>query len=187
MPSPGEDLGSDSSILKELIFNQYQAIVLGGAVAVSIISLSPLPLLAWLGGELALLPLLDSAPLRRLVHRGRRARMREEAEANRTRILDSLDVGYSKRYDAMEHLCRLIEANYQGLHGISQVYLAEQRSKLDMILDGCLNRMIALQRYEQMLSRKTSASIEREIEALQRELEQPGLPVRASRSTRTSS
>jgi len=179
MPSPGQDLGSDSSILKELLFNQYQGIVLGGVVAVSLVSLSPLPLLVWLGGELALLPLLDSAPLRRLVHRRRHARTREEAEANRTLILDSLDAAYDKRYAAMEHLCRLIEANYQGLHGISQVYLAEQRGKLDMILEGCLHRMLALQRYDHMLSRKTSASIEQEIEALQKELPQPDLPERA--------
>jgi DNA repair exonuclease SbcCD ATPase subunit len=179
MPSPGQEQGSDSSILKELLFNQYQAIVLGGVVAVCLVSLSPLPLLVWLGGELALLPVLDSAPLRRLVRRRRHARLREEAEANRELILDSLDTPYSKRYAAMAHLCQLIEANYQGLHGISQVYLAEQRGKLDMILDSCVNRMLALQRYEQMLSRKTAASIEREIEALQQELEQAELPERA--------
>ena len=44
----------------------------------------------------------------------------------------------------------MIEANYQGLHGISQAYLSEQRGKLDIILDGCLNRMLALQRYEKL-------------------------------------
>lgn len=179
MALPGQDQGSDSSILKELVFNQYQAIILGGVVAVSLISFSPLPLLVWLGGELALLPLLDSAPLRRLVQRRRQARTREEADADRTRTLDALDPVHSKRYAAMEHLCRLIEANYQGLHGISQAYLAEQRGKLDMILDGCLHRMLALQRYERMLSRKTSASIQGEIAALQQELKQPELPERA--------
>ncbi len=42
----------------------------------------------------------------------------------------------------------MIEANYQGLTGISQAYLSEQRGKLDMILDGCLHRLIALQRYQ---------------------------------------
>jgi hypothetical protein len=175
----GQDQDSDGSILKELIFNQYQAIVLGGVVAVSLISVSPLPLLVWLGGELALLPMLDSRPLRRLVHRRRAARAREQAEAGRERTLDALDPTHSKRYDAMENLGQLIEANYRGLHGISQVYLSEQRGKLDMILDGCLHRMLALQRYERMLSRKTPASIEREIEELQQELEQPELPERA--------
>jgi len=175
----GQDQDSAGSILKELIFNQYQAIVLGGVIAVSLISVSPLPLLVWLGGELALLPMLDSRPLRRLVHRRRAARAREHAEAGRERTLDALDPTHSKRYDAMENLGQLIEANYRGLHGISQVYLSEQRGKLDMILDGCLHRMLALQRYERMLSRKTPASIEREIEELQQELEQPELPERA--------
>jgi hypothetical protein len=179
MASPSQDQGSDSSILKDLLFNQYQAIVLGGVVAVSLLSLSPVPILLWLGAELALLPVLDSGPLRRLVHRRRRARARQEAEAARTHVLDSLDPSYAKRYAAMEHLCGLIEANYQGLHGISQVYLAEQRAKLDMILDGCVHRLMALQRYERMLSRKTSANIEQEIQTLQKELGQPGIPERA--------
>lgn len=179
MALPDQDPGSDGSILKELVFNQYQAIVLGGVLAVSLISFSPLPLLVWLGGELALLPMLDSAPLRRWVHRRRRARAREAAEDDRSRTLDALSPANAKRYDAMAHLCRLIETNYQGLHGISQAYLAEQRGKLDLILDGCLHRMLALQRYERMLLRKTTESIEHEIEALQRELKQPQLPERA--------
>ena len=171
MPLPGPEPGSDSSILKELVFNQYQAIILGGAAALSLIALSPVPLLVWLGGELVLLPLLDSGRMRRLVRRRRNARARREAEANRARILDALEPSYAKRYAAMEHLCRLIEGNYQGLHGMSQVFLAEQRGKLDVILDGCLHRMLALQRYERMLSRKTPASVEGEMRALQKNLE----------------
>ena len=67
MASPDEDGCQARSILKELIVNQYQAIVLGGTALVSLISLNPLPLLVWLGGELVLLPILDSGPLRRLV------------------------------------------------------------------------------------------------------------------------
>lgn len=179
MQPPGPDPGSDSSILKELLFNQYQAIVLGGVAALSLVSFSPVPFLVWLGGELVLLPLLDCGPLRRLVHRRRAARARQQAESNRERILDALDSSYAKRYASLEHLCRLIEANYQGLHGISQVYLAEQRNKLDLILDGCLNRMLALQRYEGMLARRTPASIEQEIRSLHEELTQRGLPERA--------
>jgi hypothetical protein len=179
MALPGQEQDTDGSILKELVFNQYQAIVLGGVAAASLISFSPLPLLVWLGAELALLPALDSGPLRRWVHRRRRARAREAAEDNRERTLDALNPVHAKRYDAMAHLCSVIEANYQGLHGISQAYLTEQRGKLDMILDGCLHRMLALQRYERMLSRKTAEGIEREIAALQRELQQPQLPERA--------
>jgi hypothetical protein len=179
MASPDSDTDSDRSFLKELVFNQYQAILLGGAAALSLVSFSPLPLLVWLGGELVLLPLLDSRPLRRLLLRRRRAEAREDAEDSRERILDSLDAPHARRYAAMEQVCNLIDANYQGLHGISQAFLSEQRDKLDMILDGCLHRLMALQRYERMLARKTPAIVQQEIQALQRELEQQSLPERA--------
>jgi hypothetical protein len=179
MPLPGAESDADRSILKELVFNQYQAIVLGGAAALSLISLSPLPLLVWLGGELALLPLLDSRPLRRWFLRRRRAAQREDAEENRERVIDSLDAAKARRYAAMEHVCDLIEENYQELHGISQAYLTEQRDKLDLILDGCLHRLLALQRYEAMLARKAPSTVQQEIQALQRELAQQSLPERA--------
>ena len=73
----------------------------------------------------------------------------------------------------------MIETNYQGLSGISQAYLAEQRGKLDNILDGCLNRMLALQRYENMPVTRSPAEIKREIAALEQELTGPGLNERA--------
>ena len=73
MAPPPEDI-SAGSILRELIFNQYQAIVAAGAVAASALTLNPLPLLLWLGSEMVLLPILDSGPLRRLVARRRRER-----------------------------------------------------------------------------------------------------------------
>lgn len=176
---PDSSPDDDRSILKELVFNQYQAILLGGAAALSVVSLSPLPLLVWLGGELVLLPLLDSRPLRRLLLRRRRAEAREDAEESREQIIDSLEQAHARRYVAMEHVCNLIEANYQGLHGISQAYLTEQREKLDMILDGCLHRLLALQRYERMLTRKTPGTVQQEIQSLERELGQGGLPERA--------
>ncbi len=73
----------------------------------------------------------------------------------------------------------MIEANYQGLSGISQAYLSEQRGKLDNILDGCLNRMLALQRYEKMPGTRNPAEVRREIAALEQELQDPGLNDRA--------
>jgi hypothetical protein len=73
----------------------------------------------------------------------------------------------------------MIEANYQGLSGISQAYLAEQRGKLDNILAGCLNRMLALQRYEKIPVARNPAEITREIAGLERELAGGGLNERA--------
>ena len=179
MAPPDEDV-SAGSILRELIVNQYQAIVLGGAALASLVTVNPLPLLVWLGSEMVLLPILDSGPLRRLVARRKLANARAQANAERSRLVGALTPQQAKRYAGMEELCRLIEANYQSLTGISQVYLSEQRRKLDVILQGYVQRLMALQRYEKMPMTRNSRDIEEEIEGLEQELADPSLNERAA-------
>lgn len=169
-PPPSDDDISAGSILRELIFNQYQAIVLGGTAILSLLAANPLPLLVWLGSELVLLPILDSGPLRRLVNRRKRELAKAQAEAARSRLVGELSAEHAKKYAALEELCGQIEANYAGLTGISQVYLAEQRAKLDMILGGALHRLHALQRYQRMPARRRAEDVQREINDLEAEL-----------------
>jgi hypothetical protein len=178
-----EDL-SAGSILRELIFNQYQAIVAGGAALASLIAVNPLPLLVWFGSELVLLPILDSGPLRRLVARRKLARAQSDAAAARARIIGALTPENARRYAAMENLSRHIETNYQGLSGISQAYLSEQRHKLDVILQGYLHRLLAVQRYERLPADRNSRDVEEEIAALEEELKDPTLTPRASAALR---
>ena len=151
MASPDDDRSEARSILKDWSLNQYQAIVLGGTALAS-------------AGD------AQSAAASRLA--GQRARAAADPRfADRSaawstgaawrgrggtapdgrRVIASLNPAHKQRFGEMDHLCRLIEANYQSLHGISQVYLSEQRGKLDMILDGCAQRMLALERYETLL------------------------------------
>jgi len=184
MAASSDDDVSAGSILRELIFNQYQAIVLGGTALVSLVALNPLPLLIWLGSELVLLPILDSGPLRRLVNKRKRDLARARAGEQRARIIADLTPPHARRYAAVEDMCKRIEANYQGLSGISQAYLSEQRAKLDMILTGCLTRLTALQRYQKMPPRRGKAEIEREIAGLEAELGQDGVPERAAAALR---
>ena len=179
MAPPDEDV-SAGSILRELIFNQYQAIVLGGAAVASLITVNPLPLLVWLGSELVLLPVLDSGPLRRLVARRKLRHARAQAEAARSRLIGGLTPENARRYAAMEDVAGQIEANYQGLTGISQAYLSEQRHKLDVVLQGYLHRLMAVQRYERMPASRNSRDIEEEIEVLEEELADPNLTERAT-------
>jgi len=179
MAPPDKDV-SAGSILRELVVNQYQAIVLGGTALVSLIALNPLPLLFLLGTELVLLPVLDSGPLRRLVARRRLEIARAEAAANRANSIADLTPSNGKRYAAMENLCALIETNYQSLTGISQAYLGEQRGKLDTILQGYLNRLMAVQRYERLPAGRTTDEVTEEIEVLEQELAEPDLPKRAA-------
>jgi hypothetical protein len=167
--APPQDEISSGSILRELIVNQYQAIVAAGAVAASVLTLNPLPLLLWFGSELVLLPILDSGPLRRLVSRRRREAARKQSDERRRAMIATFDPASARRYGALSAMCGMIEANYQSLTGISQAYLSEQRGKLDNILEGVLSRMLALQRYQKMPSRDPG-DIAREIARLEAEL-----------------
>jgi hypothetical protein len=180
MAAPSDKDVSAGSILRELIVNQYQAIVAGGAALASLITLNPLPLLFLLGTELVLLPILDSGPLRRLVARRRRELAHAGAQAARALLIAELSPPSAKRYAAMEGLCELIEGNYQSLTGISQAYLSEQRGKLDTILLGYLNRLMAIQRYERLPARRTAEDVQDEIDAIERELAASTLPERAA-------
>jgi DNA repair exonuclease SbcCD ATPase subunit len=176
--APPPDEISAGSILRELVVNQYQAIVAAGAVAASVLTLNPLPLLLWFGSELVLLPILDSGPLRRLVARRRREAARAQAGERRRALIGTFDAASAKRYSNLYQLCRQIEANYQGLSGISQAYLSEQRGKLDNILEGIVNRMLALQRYQKLPSRDPD-DIREEIAHLEQELKGTDLNERA--------
>lgn len=177
--SSREALREGGSILKDAILNQYQAIVAAGVGAVSLLAMNPLPLLIWLGAELVLLPLIDSPPVRRMVQRKRMERARGEFAVWRTRAVESLHPEQLARFRQMEGLCRQIETNYLGLHGMSQIYLGEQREKLDQILNSCLHRMLALAGYEKTLSTKSPESLQKEILRLEQDLKQPALIARA--------
>lgn len=180
VPPPTEDDVSAGSILRELILNQYQAIVLGGTVVVSLLAANPLPLLVWLGSELVLLPILDSGPLRRLVNRRKREMARAQAAEARSRLIGDLSAEHAKKYTVLEELCGQIESNYGGLTGISQAYLSEQRTKLDMILAGALHRLHALQRYQRMPARRREEDIQREIAAIEAEIRQADVSERTA-------
>ncbi len=167
------------SILKDLLFNQYQMILAGGAAAASLLTLNPLPILIWLGGECILIPLLDTPIFRRMVNLKKAGQLRQRAAEARERMVQSLDPMRSKRYQELKDLCRQIESNYSTLSGISKVYLSEQSSKMDAILNGCLQRLVALFRYEKFLEQRDSRSIRNAIERLERELTSPGIKGRA--------
>lgn len=182
--APRDEDFSAGSILKELVVNQYQAILAGGAAVASVVTLNPLPFLLWLGAELVLLPILDSGPLRRLVARRRRELARQQEREARERMIAGLSPPHARRFAEMEHRCRLIEANYQSLTGTSQVYLAEQRRKLDVVLQGAVQRLLALRRYESMPTERSAAAIKREIAELEEELKAEDLNDRAEAALR---
>ncbi len=125
---------------EELIVNQYQAIVLGGTALASLVSAQSAAaarLARRRAGAAAAARLGAAAPP--ASHRRRmRARPRRRPTRRAPGSLPSLGPANREALSRRWSTCAgMIEANYQGLHGISQAYLSEQRGKLDMILDGC--------------------------------------------------
>mgnify|MGYP001617146304 CR=1 FL=1 len=162
---------SSDSILHELIFNQYQMVLAAAAVVASAVGYSPMPLILWLGAELVFLPILDNGPLRRFFMRRSRARDAQEAQARRERLVLSLESTRARRFRQLEGMCEEIETNYEGLSGISNIYLQEQREKLYAVLNGCLQRLIAVQKYDEIMSRKDASRLDGEITRLEKEIQ----------------
>lgn len=163
------------SILKDAIANQYQAILAGGAIVASVAGLSPLPFLIWLGAEMVLLPLIDTPPIRRWLMRRKRAADREVAIVRRGEIVEALDVSRREAYRGLELLCRKIEANYRGISGVSQFYIREQQEKMNSILNGCLQRFVALSKYEAFQhQRRDERELQNEIKLIEKSLNEPG-------------
>lgn len=105
---------------------------------------------------------------------------RAEQNAARQRTVSALSPTHGRRYAEMEHRCRLIEGNYQSLTGTSQVYLAEQRRKLDVVLQGAVHRLLALQRYGSMPQERNEDDVKEEIEQLEKDLKAEDLNPRAA-------
>ena len=180
MAPPDKDV-SAGSILRELILNQYQAIVVGGAALASLVDAqsAAAAVSAGLGaGAAADARLGTAAPPGRAAQAGDRPRRgRRRTRAPDCRPHAAADASATRRWRSC---AALIETNYQSLTGISQAYLSEQRGKLDTILQGYLHRLMAVQRYERLPAGRTSEEVEEEIEVLERELAEPDLPERAA-------
>jgi hypothetical protein len=167
--------GEGVSILKDAIVNQYQAILAGGAIVASVAGFSPLPLLIWLGAEMIFLPLIDTPPVRRWLMRKKREKDREDAKVRRAEIVNALDSSRKEAYRALETICHKIELNYRGISGVSQFYIREQQEKMNSILNGCLQRLVALSKYEAFQHhQRDERELQNEIKLIEKSLNEPG-------------
>jgi hypothetical protein len=152
-------------VLKRAVANQYQAILAAAAVALSVATISPLPLLLLLGGEFVALPLLFDRLKRRLEIEKKYAARQVETLSQAERY-DQLPAESKARFDALRRLCRQIQGNYSGLSAASQGILAEYSEKFDAILGTCLRRLWLAQKYEQMIRAFDAARLAADIEKL---------------------
>lgn len=164
-------------VLKKAVANQYQAILVSGAVAFSALTLSPLPLVALAGLELMAMPFLLERLKRRLEIEKKHAARQHQALSQEQRF-EALSPAARNRFIHLRQLCQKIQANYRGLSQASQNIIADQESKFDILLASCLHRFWLVQKYDEMIGGFSEQQGQGEIEQIREALAAPGLDPR---------
>ncbi|HJX27140.1 MAG TPA: hypothetical protein VJ885_04455 [Thermoanaerobaculia bacterium] len=164
-------------VLKKAVANQYQAILVAGAVGFSALTLSPLPLVALAGLELMAMPFLLERLKRRLDIEKKHAERQHQAMSQEQRF-EALSPNARNRFVRLRQLCQKIQANYRGLSQASQNIIADQESKFDVILASCLHRLWLVQKYDEMIGGFNEKQEQGEIERVKEALAAQGLEPR---------
>src|SRR5688572_14704115 len=125
-------------------------ILLAAAAAASVATVSPLPLLLLLGGEVLAMPFLLERVQKRLEIEKKYAERESETLSQEQRY-EQLAPEAKARFAQLKRFCQQIQENYQGLSAASQGVLAEQVEKFDAILATALRRLWLAQKYEQLV------------------------------------
>jgi len=152
-------------LLKRAVANQYQAILAAAATALSLATVSPLPLLLLLGGEFLVMPFMFER-LRRRLEIEKKYAAREVESLSQAERYEQLAPPAKGRFDGLKRLCGQIQGNYRGLSEASQGIMAEYGDKFDAILGTCLRRLWLAQKYEQMIRAFDSVKVKAEVDQL---------------------
>ncbi len=163
--------------LKKAIANQYQAILVAGAIGFSALTLSPLPLMLLAGAELMAMPFLVERLKRRLEIEKKYA-ARDAHSMTQQQQYAALPPDLKNRFERLRALVARIQGNYKGLSVASQGIVAEQSEKFDVLLASCLRRFWLLFKYEEMGAAVHEGRIAAEIEEIQEAVQQGTLDPR---------
>ena len=166
-------------LLKKAVVNQYQIILVAGAAALAVATVSPLPFLLLLGGEFMVMPFMFERLKRRLEIEKKYAARQTETLSQNERY-DPLHPDQKLRYDGLKKLCRQIQGNYSGLTTASQGILAEYTDKFEAILATCLRRLWLVRKYDSMIHAFDVDKVKAETEKLRESLAAPGLAPRVA-------
>jgi hypothetical protein len=156
-------------VLKRAFVNQYQLILAAAATALSVATVSPLPLLLLAGGELLSMPFLLERIQKRLEIEKKLAARHVETLSQEQRY-DQLADNSKQRFHQFQRLCRQIQDNYKALSPASQNVLGEQVEKFEALKATALRRLWLVQKYEQMIRAFDTQRVEKEIATLRQQL-----------------
>ena len=161
------DQQTEPNYVKEAFQWQYNLIGLGGAVAASVISMNPLPIILAAGVELMYLAMVPAMPRFQRLIRSRQFELNKDAQdESLKKMLYTLPQPRRDRYQQLEQLCAVIRANLARLSSTSQMFVGQ----LDGRLNGLLAAFVRLANHDmqhiQYLNVTNPDSIRREAEAL---------------------
>ena len=161
------DQQTEPNYVKEAFQWQYNLIGLGGAMAASVISMNPLPIILAAGVELMYLATVPAMPRFQRLIRSRQFELNKDAhDENLKKMLYALPQPRRDRYQQLEQLCAVIRANLARLSSSSQMFVGQ----LDGRLNGLLAAFVRLANHDmqhiQYLNVTNPDSIRREAEAL---------------------
>lgn len=164
-------------VLKKAVANQYQAILVTGAIAFSALTASPLPLLALAGLELMAAPFMLDRIKRRLEIEKKYADRQFQTLSQEQRF-EALSPSAKARFVRLRQLCERIQNNYKGLSAASQGMLADQEGKFDSILATCLRHLWLIQKYDEMVGSFNEPQARADIGKLKEQLAAPDVEPR---------
>ena len=157
----------EPNYMKEAFQWQYNLIGLAGAVAASVLSLNPLPIILAAGAELMYLVTVPGMPrFQRLIRSRQFEQQKNQHDEMLKKMLYALPPERRDRFHQLDQLCAVIRANLARLSSTSQIFVGQ----LDGRLNGLLASFVRLANHDmqhvQYLNITNPDSIRREAQAL---------------------
>ena len=135
MPDPNDSRRGEPSYIKEAFKWQYNLIALGGATALSVISLSPLPLILAVGAELMYLASVPNmSNFQRLVRSWQYRDQKKEQDDRMREMQYALPPEIRDRFRRLEATGAAIHRNYERLSSTSQAFIGQIETQLQGLL-----------------------------------------------------
>jgi hypothetical protein len=173
IPDAPPDAQKDINFVKEAFKIQYNWIALAGMGLFALVTGSALPLILAGGLELMYLAIVpQNWRFQRLV---RSWRFSEEQRAHERKLADmlrSLPGDMQTRYVNLARVCASIRGNYSQLTTTSQIFVQQMDQRLQGLLNGYARLLNAAWQQRQYLKTADADSIQRDIDALNKHLNQ---------------
>mgnify|MGYP000036764353 CR=1 FL=1 len=125
----------DPNYYKEAFQWQYNVIGLLGALAASVLSVSPVPLILAAGVELMYLATVPAMPrFQRLIRSRQFEKEKNERTQTLKQLLSTLPSERRLHYQKLDQLCTLIRANLARLSSSSQIFVRQLDERLNELL-----------------------------------------------------